>query len=234
MAPELYPYIMGVALGVGFLLSRRTQGALGLSPVERLGIATGAFCGAMIGAKLPFVLSDWPGLVSGAAWFANGKTILCGLVGGYFGVELAKYALEVRVKTGDSFAVPVAASVAIGRLACFAGGCCYGTPTRLPWGFVFPSADALARHPTQIYEAVFHGAAACVLAVLRRRGMLTGQHIKLYIIGYAAYRFASEFIRPEVRLWTGLTGYQWGAILLIVLFVWLWRRDAPTASPATS
>ena len=92
---------------------------------------------ACASSKLPFVLADREGLVSGRAWFDNGKTILFGLVGGYFGVELAKAILGVTIKTGDSFAVPVAAAVAVGRLACFVGGCCFGKPTGLPWGVDF-------------------------------------------------------------------------------------------------
>jgi phosphatidylglycerol:prolipoprotein diacylglycerol transferase len=225
MAPALYPYIMGLALGAGFLLSRNTQRDLALPLRQRLAIALWAFCGAMIGAKLPYVFTDWPGLLSGAAWFANGKTILCGLAGGYLGVELAKTACDVRVKTGDSFAVPVAVSIAIGRLACLAGGCCYGTPTDLPWGVVFPTADGLARHPTQLYESGFHAAFAVVLVWLQKRGLFRGQLMKLYIIVYAAYRFGTELIRPEARVWAGLTVYQLGALLLVGLFAWLWRRD---------
>src|ERR1700730_12627981 len=107
--PWIYPIIMALSLATGILLSRRTQPALGLSPKQRLAIGLGAYCGAMIGAKLPFVLSDWDGLITGRAWLENGKTIVFGLVGGYFGVELAKASLLIRVKTGDSFAVPVAA-----------------------------------------------------------------------------------------------------------------------------
>src|ERR1044072_655773 len=113
--PWTYPALMLLAVAIGPVLTRRSQRALGLSPWEKAGIGLGAFCGAMIGAKLPFVLSDWDGLVSGRAWFENGKTIVFGLVGGYVGVEVAKAALGVRVKTGDSFAVPVAAAVAVGR-----------------------------------------------------------------------------------------------------------------------
>ena len=113
---------MLASIAVAVILSRRGQTALGLSRRERAGIALGAFCGAMIGAKLPFLLSDWEGLSSGRAWLENGKTIVFGMVGGYFGVELAKAILHIRVKTGDSFAVPVAAAVAVGRLACFVGG----------------------------------------------------------------------------------------------------------------
>jgi phosphatidylglycerol:prolipoprotein diacylglycerol transferase len=217
---------MLLAIAVGVLISRWTQDKLPLSAVERLGIGLGAFCGAFIGARLPFVFGNWDGLRSGAAWFGDGKTIVAGIVGGYFGVELAKWGLQIRVKTGDSFAVPVAAAVAIGRLACFSAGCCYGTPTSLPWGVVFRTADAQPRHPTQLYEASFHLAAAVILYVLWRRGLLRGQLIKLYIIAYLVYRFFSEFIRPEPEIWLGLTAYQWAALALIPLFAWLWRRDA--------
>jgi phosphatidylglycerol---prolipoprotein diacylglyceryl transferase len=226
MVDPIYILIMAAAIVVAIVIARRTQRPLPLSPREKLGIGFGAFCGAMLGAKLPFVLSDWDGLLSGAAWFANGKTIMCGLVGGYFGVELAKWLLDVRIKTGDSFAVPVAVAVGIGRLGCFHAGCCYGTPTSLPWGVVFPNVDSLPRHPTQLYEAAFHLSAAVVLWWLRSRGLFRGQLIKLYIISYLVYRFATELIRPETRLWAGLTCYQWVALVLLPLFAGLWLRDS--------
>jgi phosphatidylglycerol:prolipoprotein diacylglycerol transferase len=226
MADPIYAYIMATSICAGVLVARYTQVALSLSPREKLGIGLGAFCGAMIGAKLPFVLADWDGLVSGWAWFSNGKTILCGLVGGYFGVELAKWLLGVRVKTGDSFAVPVAIAVGIGRLGCFHVGCCYGTPTDLPWGVVFHNVDELPRHPTQLYESAFHLSMAAVLFALQRRGLFRGQLIKLYILSYLAYRFFTEMIRPEARLAGGLTGYQWASLVLAALFAWLWMKDA--------
>ena len=222
-----YSLIMIAAVATGAALSRLTQAPLAMPPLQRWGIALGAFCGAMIGAKLPFVFADWDAFLSGAAWFADGKTILCGLVGGYVGVEVAKWSLGVTVKTGDSFAVPVAAAIGVGRLACFVGGCCFGTPTDLPWGVAFPTAgDSLPRHPTQLYEAAFHLSAAIVLWQLQREGRFRGQLIKFYFLAYFAYRFATEFIRPEARLWAGLTGYQWACLALAPLFAWLWYRDS--------
>ena len=226
-----YTAIMITAVAVGAALSRRTQRGLQLAPYEKMGIAIGAYCGAMIGAKLPFVFSDWQGLISGAAWFADGKTILCGLVGGYLGVEATKWALEIHTKTGDSFAVPVAAAVGIGRLGCFGAGCCYGTPTTVPWAVVFPQIDQLTRHPTQLYESAFHFSCAIGLAYCYRRGLFRGQLIKLYLIAYACYRFATEFIRPEARQWYGLTGYQLASVLIALLFTWLWWRDARHVQP---
>jgi phosphatidylglycerol---prolipoprotein diacylglyceryl transferase len=222
-----YSLVMLMAVVVMSLLLKRWQARLPLTWLQKAGIGLGGFCGAMIGAKLPFALADWSGLISGAAWLSDGKTIMCGIVGGYLGVELAKWTLDVRIKTGDTYAVPVAVGVAIGRVACFVGGCCYGTPTSLPWGICFArSGDTLPRHPTQLYEAAFHLAMAAVSFTLQQRRRLRGQLVKLYILSYLGYRFLTEFIRPEPRIFIGLTGYQWACLALAPLFVWLWWRDA--------
>jgi phosphatidylglycerol:prolipoprotein diacylglycerol transferase len=199
-------------------------------------VGIGAFCGAMVGAKLPFLIAQYEPGEGFAAWMAHGKTIMGGIVGGYLGVEIAKWSLDVRVKTGDSFAAPVAVAVAIGRLACFQGGCCYGAPTTLPWGMRFPlAADAsdLPRHPTQLYEFAFHLLAAITLVVLQRRDVWRGQLMKAYLLAYCLYRFGSEFLRPEPTFWGGLTAYQWAALGLIPVFAGLWWRDARQAAAAS-
>lgn len=223
-----YPIIMATALLSGALLLRRSQQRIALTRPEKLAIGIGAFCGAMFGAKLPFILGDWEALRSGSVWFSNGKTIVCGMVGAYLGVEVTKWIYEIRIKTGDSFAVPAAVSVAIGRLSCFAAGCCYGTPTSLPWGVRFDLADGgiARRHPTQLYESAFHFGMAILMTGLMKKGIWRGQMVKFYIVGYLAYRWVTEFIRPEPLLWGGLTGYQWFAMAVAPLFGYLWWRDA--------
>jgi phosphatidylglycerol:prolipoprotein diacylglycerol transferase len=223
--PWLYQAIIALAIATGIILSRLTQRSASLTASQRLGIGVGAFVGAMLGAKLPFALADWNQLLSGGAWFSDGKTILTGLVGGYVGVVVAKWSLDIHVHTGDSFAMPVAASVAVGRLGCFVAGCCYGSVTTLPWGVVFPQHGSLPRHPTQLYEAAFHGLAALALGWLQSAGLFRGDLMKLYIIVYAGYRFLTEFIRDEQPLWLDLTGYQWASLVIILLFAGLWRRD---------
>lgn len=235
-----YALVMLAAMLLCSWLLRRSQASLPLQWWQKVGLGIGAFCGAMIGAKLPFALADWEGLMSGMTWLSDGKTIMCGIVGGYFGVEIAKWTLDIQVKTGDTFAVPVAVAVAVGRVACFVGGCCYGTPTNLPWGVTFQSAQVIGgleavvpRHPTQLYEAAFHLSMAAVLFSLQSRGLFRGQLIKLYILSYLAYRFGTEFIRPEERLFGGVTGYQWAAVALAPLFAWLWWRDARAVAAAS-
>jgi len=218
-----YPVVMTASLLTGAFLSSRGRARLDLPRRDRWALAVGAFVGAMLGAKLAFLLID-----PRASWrmddlLDSGKTILGGLLGGYFGVELTKWTLRLKVKTGDAFVVPVAASVAVGRLGCFVAGCCYGTPTSLPWGVDF--GDGVPRHPTQLYEAAFHALMAVGLYRLREQGRYPRQLMKLYILSYLAYRFLTEFIRPEPRLFDGLTGYQLIALAMFPLFVYLWRRD---------
>jgi phosphatidylglycerol:prolipoprotein diacylglycerol transferase len=90
------------------------------------------------------------------------------------------------------------------------------------------------RHPTQLYEAAFHFVTAAVLAILQNSGLFRGQLIKLYFISYFVYRFLTEFIRPEARLWLHLTGYQWAALAFIPLFVALWIHDAQSLRPPSA
>lgn len=220
-----YACFMLTAVAAGFGISRFAQRGLPLRVGEKVGIGIGAFVGAMIGAKLPFLFGDWESFRSGVAWFSNGKTILTGLVGGYIGVEAAKWSLDIRARTGDSFVVPVAVAIAIGRIGCFYAGCCYGQPTELPWGVVFPAVDGLARHPTQIYESLFHLSMAVFFLWLAARNAFPQQRIKLYLILYAIYRFFSEWLRPEARTYGELTSYQVASVVIVALFIWLWVRD---------
>jgi len=179
----------------------------------------------VIFATLPFVVFADSQLHNAGPIFFSGKTILLGMVGGYAGVELAKWRLGVTTKTGDQFAVPVAVGIGVGRFGCFFSGCCYGIATEVPWGVVFGGVDSLPRHPTQIYEMLFHLTMAVMLYVLLINGRLQNQLIKLYFISYFIYRFLTEFIRPEIRWTFGLSAYQWAILILVPIFVILWVRD---------
>ena len=142
--------------------------------------------------------------------------------------------LGIRVKTGDSFAVPLALAMAVGRWGCFCNGCCYGVPTDLPWAVGFTQLDGRLEncHPTQIYESLFHFTMACVLVWIAFRGWLPRQRLKLYLIMYGVFRFLTEYIRPEPQRALGLTFYQWAALVLIAGLVFQWRIDSQPRTKA--
>jgi prolipoprotein diacylglyceryltransferase len=229
MSPRLlYAAFMLAALAV-FLLARRVlpSGELArLSRLERLALALAAFVGGTFGARLPFLLHITPDGITFTAWLADGKTITTGLMGAYLAVEFTKWLLGIHAKTGDSFALPLALALAVGRWGCFFNGCCYGSPTSLPWGVEFEVQGELVRcHPTQIYESLFHLIMAGILLHVIHQGTFRYQRLKLYLIAYGVFRFATEFIRPEPRDWLGLTGYQWAAVVLVVGLSIQWILD---------
>ncbi len=204
---------------------------------HRFCLAAAGFVGGVFGARLPFLVGVEAGSVN---WLADGKTITTGLIGAYLAVEGVKLLLGVWVKTGDSFALPLAAAVAVGRWGCFFNGCCAGTETALPWGVDF--GDGVRRHPTQIYESLFHLGMAIVVGSVTARRLIPDHRLQLYLIAYAVYRFATEFIRPEpVAAW-GLTFYQWAAAVLglglAAQWFFEWRRERrskmPPCRPSTS
>lgn len=212
-----------VALGVAALVRRHLAPKLELSRAQKGALVLGALIGAGVGAKIPFLLDDAEATRTGLVWITDGRTLTWGLVGGYVGVEIAKAIAQVHVKTGDSFAPAVAASIAIGRVGCFVGGCCFGAESHVPWAVDF--GDGVPRHPTQLYEAAFHALAFVVLLWMGRRDLLATHRMKAYVIVYFAYRFVTEWIRPEPRGLLGLTFYQWSALAFIALFALHWWID---------
>lgn len=229
MTPRLaYAAFMLAALAV-FLLARRVlpravDGLAALAPLERFAIGLAAFAGGTLGARLPFVVSMGSAGLTFGEWLGDGKTITTGLVGAYLGVELVKALLGLRVKTGDDFAVPIALALAVGRWGCFFNGCCYGVESSLPWAVDF--GDGVRRHPTQVYESLFHVVMAGVLIAIVQRGWMRHQRLKFFLLAYFAYRFLTEFIRPEPAGALGLTFYQWAAAAAGLGLVVQWWWDA--------
>lgn len=198
-----------------------------------LGMA--AFVGGILGAKLPFIIMQQEDPTSFWAWASDGKTITTGLLGAYLGVELAKLLWGIQVKTGDSYALPLACALAVGRWGCFFHGCCYGTECTLGWGVNF--GDGILRHPIQLYESLFHATMAAILLVIMQRGWLVNQRLKFYLICYALFRFVTEYLRPEPIVWQGLTFYQIVAVVgasALALQWWYVERQMRVISPTST
>lgn len=190
---------------------------------KRLLLGWAILVGGALGAKAGYLAGSDGSFFDLPAWMIDGKTVTTGLMGAYLAVELMKLALGIRVKTGDSYALPLALALAVGRWGCFFHGCCFGSPTDLPWGVAFH--DGIPRHPTQLYEVAFHLTMAGVLGLLMYFGLLRLQLLKLYLIAYGVYRFLTEFIRPEPLWALGLTFYQWVCLVLIVGLAVQWWLD---------
>lgn len=237
-----HPLVMFAGLAVAYWALKKRRQDSGLTSEEQAFLGVAAFLGGMFGSKVPFWIASIQQTDSAVAsplfWIADGKTILGGIFGGYVAVELTKLTLGITRRTGDQFAVPVAIAVSAGRIGCFLAGCCFGSVADLPWSCTFETAgDSLPRHPTQLYEFAFHASAVGWLYVSEQRGWLKERRLVVYLLAYLAYRFVTEWIRPEVVIAAGLTAYQVACVALAVLLIVLDRfasRRSRTAALADS
>jgi phosphatidylglycerol:prolipoprotein diacylglycerol transferase len=169
------------------------------------------------------------------------------LIGGF--LAAAWYVRKRRMPalaTCDAFAPGLAFGHALGRVGCFAAGCCYGKPTNHFWGVTFTSPVAqawvgtplgVALEPTQLFEAAVELANFFVLMWLLKRKKFDGQVVAAYFILYGVARYFLEFLRDDPgrgSVFGGImTGTQLIAIGLVVLggLIW-WVRPGLKAVPA--
>ncbi|MEQ5787826.1 prolipoprotein diacylglyceryl transferase [Erythrobacter sp. NFXS35] len=168
--------------------------------------------------------------------------------GGLAGVAAAMAYVAWRdklnfLRVADYVAVSVPMGMLLGRLANFINGELWGRPADVPWAMVFPGADELARHPSQLYQAGLEGLALLIVMLLLfwktraryRPGLLVG----VFTLGMGIARFVNEFFRqPDAQLAdfaarTGLSMGQWLSIPLILtglIVVFFALRKKPLAS----
>src|SRR5215470_2346360 len=133
-------------------ISVRNSARQGIDPENawNLGIMV-VLCG-IIGAKVLYIIVDWntymahPSEIFSLATLQAGGVFSGGLIG-----ALAAAVWYIRrhkmpaLATCDAFAPGLAIGHAIGRVGCFAAGCCWGKPTTHFWGVTFnnPLANEL-------------------------------------------------------------------------------------------
>jgi phosphatidylglycerol---prolipoprotein diacylglyceryl transferase len=104
----------------------------------------------------------------------------------------------------DFFAPVLAVSYALGRIGCFADGCCYGRACPFPWGVEFHNHAAwglqvIARHPTQLYAAAGEALIATVLLWRERRPHPVGQIFAMWLGLHGLNRLVMEYFRDDFR-----------------------------------
>jgi prolipoprotein diacylglyceryltransferase len=232
------------AIVLGVALYRRARLGAGLGGITQRGgfaVVAGLLVGAAIGNKLVFLIERpdvWQALWAGR-WALPGQSIVGGLLGGLIGVELAKALTGQTRSTGDAMVWPVAIGLSFGRIGCFVAGLhddTFGVATTLPWGVDF--GDGVARHPTQLYDAiVVLGLAAAVHGRFHR---VPGLAFKLFLAGYLMWRFGIDGLKPVPHAYAfGWSGIQWVCALALAVYLPIvlrhWKRqsaDTPVAHPA--
>jgi phosphatidylglycerol:prolipoprotein diacylglycerol transferase len=237
-----YGLMMTIAFIVAIWLASRRARKAGLPQHFAIDISFVLIIVSLVCARLTYVVGHWsefrqypldiisPIQHDGTIGIA-GLVLLGGVIGGIIATLI-----YVRIKKLPLFLVldvltpPVVIGMAIGRIGCFLNGCCFGFPTGLPWGCVFPS-DSYAGtiypnipiHPTQLYDMLLMVTLFIVLLLLEKRPHPRGQTFAFFLVGYAIARFWVEGLRwyePDlIPTFIGSLELTGSRIVSIVMFI---------------
>lgn len=114
----------------------------------------------------------------------------------------------------------------LGRIANFINSELWGRPTDVAWGVIFPNGGPIARHPSQLYEAMLEGLvlffvlriAIYAYNALKTPRLVTG----IFVAGYGLGRTFVEFFREPDADIGYLAGTDWltmGIILSVPMII---------------
>ncbi|MFQ5454345.1 MAG: prolipoprotein diacylglyceryl transferase [Candidatus Zixiibacteriota bacterium] len=209
----------GLMLAISFFLGVlyiRYQAEKYNKPFEQLlTIAYIMIFGGVIGARLFYILfhidefsGNW---LNSFNPFAGGEFGIAGLnLYGGFVIAIIGTFIYCRIKDisileiFDFFSPTIGIGLAFTRIGCFLNGCCFGTPTDLPWGVTFPVGSIPYYsyggtfphlHPAQIYSSLYGVLLFILLHLMMKRKKFTGQLVAILFIVEAAFRYAIEYVR---------------------------------------
>lgn len=218
----LYNIFQASAFAFAILLGIYNAPKCGISRPRALNGAVWILISALTGTRALFIFlypERFPTVMSWFDFKNAGQVFFGGLLGSMFAaiIYTRHYRMEMR-NVVDLVAPSLGLGHFLGRLGCFAGGCCYGTVTSLPWGVVFKNrGEYVARHPTQLYEAgfLFLLFLWSLKSLYRRASMensdgtskaspcgsasVPGRIGGIYLLAYSGFRFFVEFLRDDDR-----------------------------------
>ncbi len=202
-----YGLMLALAFLVGTWLGLREARRLGLDEDRLINVILVVLVASVLGARALYVMEhvdefrrEWGSVV--ALW-QGGLTLYGGIVAGTAAGLMAARRFGLPMWTvADALTPSLALGAGIGRIGCHLNGCCYGRPTSMPWGVVFPP-DSYAGlefgnasvHPSQLYLAGAGVALFLLTWALRRRMRAPGTLFWLFIVLFALIRIPIDLTR---------------------------------------
>ncbi len=213
-----YGLMLAIAFLFGTWLALREARRLRIDEDALVTIILATLVCSVLGARLLYVMEhledfrrQWGSVL--ALW-QGGLTLYGGIVGGTVaGLLVARRLHQPMWTVADALTPSLALGTMFGRVGCFLNGCCYGRPTRLPWGVEFP-ADSFAGldygtvpvHPSQLYNAAAGLGLFALAWALRKRLAPPGTLFWGFVLAFSLVRIPIDLTRA----------YEPGAVLATI------------------
>jgi phosphatidylglycerol---prolipoprotein diacylglyceryl transferase len=208
-----YGLLVSTGVLLGLWISVRNAERIGINGDKAWNFGILVVLAGILGAKILYVIT---GLIDHDLRAGDIFTISTLQAGGVFSggliaafITAAWYVWKNQMPplgTCDAFAPGLALGHSLGRIGCFAAGCCYGKETHHWWGVVFrnPLANQITGtplnvplEPTQLMESVVELANFIFLMWLFKRRKFDGQIFGAFLFIYGVARFFIEFLRGD-------------------------------------
>jgi len=202
----------GIMLVVSFLFAiifvKRAAKKADISPIIIENLAFYLMLGVIIGGRILYVMFHWAqyenDILDIIRIWEGGMMFFGGFIGGFLAgmIYLNKQKISV-FEIADIVAPAIALGLFFTRIGCFLNGCCFGTPSTLPWAIKFPAYCVAGAspvgdqtlHPTQIYTSLFGLALFFFLNNKLNKKHGRGEIFSFYLMFHGAFRFGVDFIR---------------------------------------
>jgi phosphatidylglycerol:prolipoprotein diacylglycerol transferase len=200
--------MLALSFLVALWLVRRTAKKFNIPPFIIDDLAFYLMLGVIIGGRVLYVVFHWAqyqnDILGIFRIWEGGMMFFGGFIGAFLvGVFYLKRKKISILQIADLVAPAIALGQFFTRIGCFLNGCCFGTPSTLPWAVTFPEECAAgsspvgnqALHPTQLYSSLF---GLLLFLFLQKRLNVPhrrGDIFALYLIFSGGFRFGIDFIR---------------------------------------
>ena len=205
----------GILLASGFLmavlLAVREARRVGIDPNRIMDLSFYVLVAAIVGSLVFYVITNWGEFrddpVSVVFFWRGGLVFYGGLIFAFAaGLWYVRNNRLPFRRLADLTAPSIALGQALGRLGCFAAGCCFGAPASVPWAVTFRDPESLAPqgvplHPAQLYESAAAFAIFFILRRMRLNPKYEGKIFWFYLFFYSTSRYIIEFYRNDPRGW---------------------------------
>lgn len=194
-----YGFMWMVGIWLAVWRAMRVAPRYGIDPDYAFLIAFWSVGLGIVGGRIGFVVMNW-------SYYAHDFwgifRVWEGGMSYFWGFALALVAAIVVIRkhrlplwrVGDLAAPSLALGYAIARIGCFGAGCCYGKPTDLPWGVLFPGLTQPV-HPTQLYATLMNLIIFALLLRWAKHQRFEGELFAGFLTLHGLYRFINEFFR---------------------------------------